>query len=121
MTKILIIDDESSVIKMLSKLLERNNYEVISATDGNKGVRLFKEHNPDIIITDLIMPEKEGLEMIREIKQLKSDAKIIAISGGGANDPKMYLSLAAKFGAARTLTKPIDTKLLISTIEELLI
>lgn len=98
MKKILIIDDEAPVRKMLIKLLEKNDYEVMDANDGNHGINLFKNSHPDLIITDLIMPDKEGLETIRELMKIDPDVKIIAISGGGMADPKMYLNLASKFG-----------------------
>ena len=117
--KILIIDDEAPIRKMLTKLLERNGYDVIEAANGNQGIRLFKEHKPEFIITDIVMPEKEGLESIRELKKLNPDVKIIAISGGGLVDPKMYLALASKLGAVKTFSKPIDNEVLISAIKEI--
>ena len=120
MHTILIVDDEPQVRKILKKVLERNNYTVLEAVDGRQGVDLFKTHGPDLIITDLIMPEKEGLEFIREIKAMDSNAQIIAISGGGTIDPQMYLDLARKFGAVRTFSKPIDNAILISAIKEIL-
>ncbi len=120
MEKILIIDDEAPIRKMLTKLFEKNNYEVILAINGNQGIKLFKENSPDLIITDLIMPEKEGLETIREIREINPDMKIIAISGGGVVDPEIYLNLASKLGAVRTFTKPVDNDILLSAIKELL-
>ena len=120
MVKILIIDDEAPIRKMLKKLLERNEYEVLEAVNGNQGIKLFNEQDPDLIISDLIMPEKEGLETIRELKKLNPDVPIIAISGGGIQDPKMYLDLASKFGAIRTFAKPVDNEILLSTIKEIL-
>lgn len=120
MQKILIIDDEPAVRKLMRYLLEKENFEVIEASDGIQGVKSYKEHEPDLVITDLIMPEKEGLEIIQDIKKLKPDAKIIAISGGGVVDPEMYLGLALKFGAAKTFAKPFDNQVLIKTIRSLL-
>ncbi len=120
MQTILIVDDEPQVRKILKKVLERNDYKVLEAINGKQGVDLFEMHDPDLIITDLIMPEKEGLEFIREIKTINSNAKIIAISGGGISDPKMYLDLATKFGAVRTFIKPVDNVTLVSTIKEIL-
>jgi len=120
MRKILIIDDEAPVRKLLKKLFEGNGYEVLEAANGIHGIKLFNEQNPDLIITDLIMPEKEGLETIRDLKKLNPHVPIIAISGGGITDPKMYLDLASKFGAFRTFSKPIDNEILLSTIKEIL-
>jgi YesN/AraC family two-component response regulator len=88
MVKILIIDDEAPIRKMLKQLLERNEYEVLEAVNGNQGIKLFNEQDPDLIISGLIMPEKEGLETIRELKKSNPDVPIIAISGGGIQDPR---------------------------------
>ncbi len=120
MVKILIIDDEAPVRKMLKKLFEKNDYAVTEATNGRHGVELFKAHHFDLIITDLIMPEKDGLDTIGKIKELDPDVKIIAISGGGRDDPEMYLDFALEFGAVRTFAKPFDNDILLSTIKELL-
>ena len=120
MLKILIIDDEAPVRKLLKKLFEKNNYEVLEAANGIQGIKLFNEQHPDLIISDLIMPEKEGLETIREIKKSNPDVPIIAISGGGLADPKIYLNIARNLGAVRTFSKPIDNEILLSTIKEIL-
>jgi YesN/AraC family two-component response regulator len=120
MTKILIIDDETHIRKMLKNLFERNGYETIAAEDGIQGIKLFKEHRPDLIITDLIMPEKEGLETIKEIKKLNPDTKIIAMSGGGVVDPETYLNIAKKFGAQYSFSKPIDNEELLLAVQNLL-
>lgn len=120
MKKILIIDDEPPIRKMLTKLLMKNGYDVIEAEDGKSGTRLCNQYYPDLIITDLIMPEKEGLETIRELKKTNPTIEIIAISGGGLNDPKMYLNMALKFGAVRSFEKPVDNELLLSAIKEIL-
>lgn len=66
------------------------------------------------------MPEKEGLETIREIRRINSDIKIIAISGGGLSDPGMYLDFAAKFGAVKTFSKPVENDILLSAVKEIL-
>jgi len=78
MYKILIIDDEAHILLMLKKLLERSGYEVDLAINGLDGIERFKKSQPDLVITDIIMPEKEGLEVIREMKRIKSDLQIIA-------------------------------------------
>ncbi|MBC2705829.1 response regulator [Desulfobacula sp.] len=120
MKQILIIDDEASIRKMLKKLFEKNGYAVIDAQDGSQGVKLFKEHEPDLIITDLIMPEKEGLETISEIKKINPDTKIIAMSGGGVVEPEMYLDLAKNFGAQYSFNKPIDNEALLAAVKHLM-
>ncbi len=120
MPKILIIDDEAPVRKMLSKLLTTHNYETLEAENGKVGIKLYNEHHPDLIITDLIMPEKEGMECIRELKKINPDIKIIAISGGGVTNSDIYLKVAKKLGAIRTFSKPIRNNDLIKAIEEIL-
>lgn len=120
MAKILIIDDEELIRKLLRKVLEKNGYDVMDACNGNQGIQLIKEHGPDLVITDLIMPEKEGLETIKEIKKINPAIKIIAISGGGAVNPGIYLKLAQKLGAHQSFVKPIDNNELILTVKHLL-
>ena len=117
---ILIIDDDNQFRTMLRKMLERNGYEVIEASDGKEGIKLYRKNPTDLIITDLIMPEKDGIETIQELKKDFSDIKIIAISGGGRLGPQDYLHLAKMLGAQRTLTKPIELPELLKTIKELL-
>lgn len=120
MATILIIDDDTQLSSMLKQLLERHGYDVLTASDGNQGIKMFHEKGADLIITDLIMPGKEGIETIAEISQDFPDVKIIAISGGGRLKPDNYLNLAETFGAMRSFTKPVDRKELLSAIEELL-
>ena len=117
---ILIIDDDNQFRTMLRKMIERNGYEVIEASDGKEGIKLYRKNPTDLIITDLIMPEKDGIETIQELKKDFPDIKIIAISGGGRLGPQDYLHLAKMFGAQRTLTKPIELPELLKTIKELL-
>ncbi len=120
MNKILIIDDEPQIRKMLKKLLESKGYITMEAGDGKEGIKIFNTYHPDLIIIDLIMPEKEGLETIKEIKQKSTGTKIIAISGGGLGNPKMYLRLASKIGANYSMTKPVDNAELLLKIDQLL-
>ncbi|MFH2092103.1 MAG: response regulator [Pseudomonadota bacterium] len=120
MARILIIDDEAPIRKMLTILFERNQYEVRNACDGKQGTCIAQEFMPDLIITDLLMPEKEGIETIRDIKKINPDIKIIAISGGGVVQPEMYLKLALKMGADQSFTKPVDTATLLITVKHLL-
>lgn len=120
MARILIIDDEEPIRKMLTLLLKRNNYEVEDACDGNKGIAKARQFVPDLIITDLLMPEKEGLETIKEVKAMNPAIKIIAISGGGVVQPEMYLKLAEKIGADQSFTKPVDNSTLLLAVEQLL-
>ncbi len=118
--RILLIDDESEIRKLFIKKLAGSGYEIIAACDGKEGLKLYHETRPDLVITDLVMPEKEGLEMITELKREFPNVKIIAISGGGRNDPDGYLQLAKNLGAEQTFSKPIDWPELIKSVKELL-
>jgi CheY-like chemotaxis protein len=120
MPNILIIDDDNQFRTMLRKMVERNGYEVIEASDGKEGIKLYRKNPTDLIITDLIMPDKDGIETIQELRKDFPDVKIIAISGGGRLGPHDYLHLAKMLGAQRTLTKPIELDELLKAIEELL-
>ncbi len=119
MARILIIEDDTQTRVMLRQMLTREGYEVVDAPDGKMGTRLYREEPTDLVITDLIMPEKEGIETIRELKQGYPDIKIIAISGGGRIEPEEYLCLAKKLGAERTFAKPIRREDLLGAIREL--
>lgn len=106
MAKILIIDDDLMFRKMLKQLLEREGYDIIEADNGNSGLKQFQQSFPDLVICDLIMPDKEGLETIQEMQKLNSKVSIIAVSGGGKAEPTVYLPLAKALGARITFPKP---------------
>jgi DNA-binding NtrC family response regulator len=120
MARILIIDDESQIRSMLRLMLERVGYEVDEAPDGLEGIRQYREDPADLIITDLIMPNKDGIGMIIDLKKEFPKVKIIAMSGGGVNRPEGYLDGAKKLGATRTLTKPIDRDEMLEAVKETL-
>jgi YesN/AraC family two-component response regulator len=120
MYKLLIIDDEPHILLMLKKMLERSGYEVDLAANGVEGINLFRKSNADLVITDIIMPEKEGLETIREMRRIKPDLKIIAMSGGGKVSADNYLEIARIFGASKIIEKPFTQKEIISAVRELL-
>jgi YesN/AraC family two-component response regulator len=118
--RILFIDDDPGVRKLFTKIMSEKEYEIIMAVNGKEGLALYQEHFPDLVITDIIMPEKEGIETIIELKEQFPDVKIIVISGGGSNDPETYLHIAKGFGVLRTFTKPIDWQELLKAIDEIL-
>ena len=120
MARILIIDDESQIRSMLRLMLERVGYEIAEAPDGIEGIRRYRENPADLIITDLIMPNKDGIGMIIDLKKEFPKVKIIAMSGGGVNRPEGYLDGAKKLGATRTLTKPIDREEMLKAVKETL-
>ena len=120
MALILIIDDEPQIRSMLKLMLEREGYEVAEAPDGIEGISIFRQNPADLIITDLIMPNKDGIGMIIDLKKEFPNVKIIAMSGGGFNKPEGYLQGAKKLGAVCTLTKPIDRDELLRAIKDIL-
>lgn len=119
MATILIIDDFEPVRSMLKITLEKAGYDVYLASDGVSGIQKYKDSPADVVITDIVMPEKEGIETMMDIRALSSEVKIIAISGGGRIPAKEYLKLANTFGADRVFAKPVDPDELISALEEL--
>ncbi|MGW8314761.1 MAG: response regulator [Bacteroidales bacterium] len=116
--KILIIDDEVHILLMLKKMLERAGYSVDIASNGLEGLNLFRKDQPDLVITDIIMPEKEGLETIREMKKENPELKILAMSGGGKISADNYLDTAKIFGASGIIEKPFKQSSLLSLVEE---
>lgn len=120
MPKILVMDDEPSILLMIKKMLEKAGYEVIVAINGKEGMRLFEKEKPDLIITDIIMPEKEGLETIFELRRMYPDLKIIAISGGGRISPDGYLPGAKLLGANMVFQKPLVQKEFLNAVASLL-
>jgi len=117
---ILIIDDEDQFRKMLRQMLERAGYEVREAADGEKGLQLFRQQPADLVITDIFMPEKEGIETIFELRRDFPDVKIIAISGGGRIGGLQSLKHAEGAGAERTLIKPFERRELLQAIQNVL-
>jgi YesN/AraC family two-component response regulator len=118
METILIIDDEAQIRSMVRLILERAGYTVREAQDGIEGIRVFRETPADLIITDLIMPNKDGIGMIIELKKDFPTLKIIAMSGGGLNRPDGYLRGAQKLGAACTLSKPLNRNDLLRAVKD---
>lgn len=120
MPRVLIIEDEAELIEMIKTSLIRRKYTVLEAVNGKDALLHFKPSMTDLVITDLIMPEEDGLKVIMKLKELKPSLKIIAISGGGKAGPGGYLNLARALGAHATLSKPFSINDLILKIEELL-
>ncbi len=124
MDSVLIIEDDDFVQKMLKQTFERAGYKVATAENGLAGIKLYDSKlnllEPfDVVITDLIMPEMEGIETISKLRKRDPNVKVIAISGGGRNKPEDYLHLARKLGAMRTFTKPVDREALLLAVTEL--
>ncbi len=120
MKRILVIDDDIQVRQMLKQTLQRAGYEVVDAADGNEGIKLYRDEPTDLVITDIIMPDKEGIETIMELKRDFPDVRIIAISSGGRVVPGNYLEIARRLGVDRTFAKPFDRAELLEAIQQLL-
>lgn len=112
MPLILIVDDEEQVRVFLKKALAAFGHDVVEANNGVQALEVWKKTSPDIVVTDLLMPEKGGLSLITEMRRAKPDQKIIAVSGGGKDGRMDFLSTAATVPGVKTLHKPF-------TVEEL--
>ena len=120
MKRILIIDDDFYVRDMMERLLRKARYDVLTADNGAQALKMHHREPVDLVITDILMPEMEGLETITELRRKPPPVKIIAISGGGRIGPASYLKMAKMLGADRIFAKPVDTAQLLATVEELL-
>jgi DNA-binding response OmpR family regulator len=120
MARIYIFDDEPSILLMIKKMLEKAGHEVDIALNGSDGMKLFNKNISDLLITDIIMPEKEGLETIFELRRTYPHLKIIAISGGGRISPEGYLPGAKLLGADVVFQKPLVQKDFLEAIALLL-
>jgi DNA-binding response OmpR family regulator len=118
--KILVIDDDYFVRYTLARVLRGNNYEVVTAADGEQGMIVFRRTAPDLVITDIIMPNQEGIETIRLMRRERPDAKIIAISGGGRIGDLDVLEIAHKLGADDVIHKPFDAAELLGRVRKFL-
>jgi DNA-binding response OmpR family regulator len=118
---ILLVDDDPQMLKLLKDIVKLDGHEPILAEDGEIALTYFKHQAPDLVITDILMPNKEGLEFISEVREKYPNLKIIAYSGGGSADPQSYLEFASGMGADRVFSKPMPLALLREEIRELLL
>ena len=117
MAKILLVEDDELVRDMLAQVLTRASHEVESAVDGEDATEILKRSQPDIMVTDIIMPKKSGITLISEVKNKHPNMEIIAISGGGRLDPTGYLDLSESLGATVSFEKPIENSALLMAID----
>ncbi len=120
MTTILLIDDDPTVQAVFSQFLTGQGYTVIQAENGKIGMRLLEEQKPDLIITDILMPEMDGLEILLSIKNTHADVPVIAISGGMRNVPLNFLNQAKMFGARYVFHKPVPLDVLNNAVKLIL-
>ncbi len=120
MPSVLIIEDDEAIREMLGQVLGREGFAVVTAANGRAALDVMREQTVQLVITDILMPEKEGIETIFELRRDYPGVKVIAISGGGRFEPQTYLDLAGKIGADRTLSKPFSPTHLLEVIQEVL-
>jgi CheY-like chemotaxis protein len=117
MTKILVIDDVDEARTTVGEMLERGGYEVIEACNGREGLKMIEEHDPDVVVTDIIMPEMEGIETIRTLTKIKPNLPIVVVTGS-IDTP--YLESALKLGAVQGLYKPFKQAELLFAVSKAL-
>ncbi|MBW1742583.1 MAG: response regulator [Deltaproteobacteria bacterium] len=117
--KVVVIDDNAEIRRVIELKLRTQGYKVITAANGKEGLNLIKSKQPDVVITDIVMPEKEGIEVITEVRRDFPNVKIIAMSGGGLIGPHEYLSWTKMMGVQRTFTKPFAINEILEAVNEL--
>lgn len=120
MAHIQIIDDEPAVKKLFEKLLRDEGYSVATAGNGREGLHMMKEKKPDLAITDILMPEMDGLEVLREIHAEFPGLPVIVMSGGTRSGTVNFLPVAKQFGACCVLSKPVELTELLSAVQNAL-
>jgi len=115
-----VIDDEPGMRGTMRRILERDGHEVREAENGSEGLRLFREQQADVVVTDLLMPDKEGIETIVELREEAPNVRILAISGGGAVGAESTLADAEALGADASLAKPFTVDQLRNAVAALL-
>jgi len=118
MSRILIIDDDVTMLEMMSDLLDSNGYSVSAATNGQDALKLVSNTSFDLIVTDILMDETDGLEIILKLKKNNHTIPVIAISGGGKLDSAYYLQLAQLFGAVVIFEKPFENDDFLAAVRE---
>jgi DNA-binding response OmpR family regulator len=121
MARVLIIDDEESICEMIKMLLESEGFDVETANDGEEGVACYCENPADVVITDIFMPKKDGIEIMLELQGAMNPIKFIVISGGGKAGVSMedVFEAAKEFGAHYTFAKPFEGRELIAAVKDL--
>ena len=118
MKSILIVDDEVGIRNLMRAILENEGYSVLEGSNGNEAILQYGKYTPDLVITDLLMPGKDGIEALFEIRQMNGKAKVIALSGGGRICPENYLNYAMKLGAIATIEKPFTSEEFLMVINQ---
>ena len=120
MARILLIDDELQIRKLLREILEQKGHEVIDCENGTEGIRQYKESSFDLVIMDILLPDKDGFETLNELKLHHDQVNVLAISGGFSSGTINVLPIAQRLGARQTLAKPFDLTNFLSVVDQLL-
>jgi len=120
MARILVIDDDQAICEDVARFLERAGHQVATALNGKQALRLFEVEPADLVITDIYMPEMDGLDFILALRKLRSGIPVVAISGGGLLPPKWLLDDADDIGAFASIEKPFDLDVLLRVVERAL-
>ena len=118
--RVLLIDDEDRIRELLATILTDADYDVMCASNGAEAMELMNDQSFDLVITDILMPEKEGVETIMELKRKTPETRIIALSGGGRTKNFTPLKIAARAGADMTLQKPIEPDDLVEAVRKVM-
>lgn len=120
MAVVMVIDDDSALRRLVQRVLSGEGHEVIEAENGEEGLTLLQRHRPDLVVTDILMPKKEGIETISRMKEHHPATKIIAMSGGGISGNLMFLDVARALGVEATLAKPFRPAELVEAVARVL-
>jgi DNA-binding NtrC family response regulator len=120
MSTVLVIDDDPALRDVMTVILESIGHRVVTAANGSRGLEAFRREKPELVITDILMPEKDGIESLREIRRMAPEMPVIAMSGGTAAGNMYFLTVAHKLGASATIEKPFRREQLLSVIRQVL-
>jgi CheY-like chemotaxis protein len=120
MPGVVIVEDVPGLRRVLARILQDKGFTVFEAENGRRGLELVQAEAPSLVVTDMLMPDMDGLEMIRRLRQIDRDLKILAVSGSGPIGQQDLLDLASTFGADAVLRKPFRAADILSTIRGLL-
>lgn len=119
MARILVVDDDGAIRGAIRRLLVMEGYEVVEAINGREAIASFRQQPADLVITDIWMPDKDGLEVIRELHRINPDLPMIAMSGGSSRGQLDFLHHAEAFGACQVIQKPFEIEELVKSVRRL--
>lgn len=120
MSKILVIDDSQSIIDMMGDFLSAEGHEVLTAENGNTGIQMIKKYRPSLVVTDIIMPEKDGVEVTLFLRMNYPEIKLVVMSAGGAIPAEQHLLHMSQLGAEHMLVKPFSKSDMLSAVNKAL-